>query len=130
MSRITFTLTLLLLFSLTVTSQTFNKARMDSFFRVLSDNNRAMGSVAFAKNGKIVYTNAIGYASVDGNNKIPATVNTKYRIGSITKMFTGVIIFQLIEEKKLTLETTIDKFFPSVPNATKINIGHLLSHRS
>ncbi len=117
---------------LTTTSfgQSFNKAKMDSLMSILSEKDKAMGSLAISKNGTVIYSNAIGYASINGENKILATTETKYRIGSITKMFTAVIIFQLIEENKLTLDITLDKYFPTIPNASKINIGQLLSHRS
>ena len=97
---------------------------------LLSEKNKAMGSLAISKKGTVIYSNAFGYASINGANKIPATTQTKYRIGSITKMFTAVIIFQLIEENKLSLDNTLDKYFPTIPNAPKITIGHLLGHRS
>jgi CubicO group peptidase (beta-lactamase class C family) len=45
-------------------------------------------------------------------------------------MFTAVMIFQLMEEKKLSLETTLSKYFPEVPNAKKITIAQLLNHHS
>ncbi|WP_370341169.1 serine hydrolase domain-containing protein [Mucilaginibacter aurantiaciroseus] len=61
---------------------------------------------------------------------MPATAKTKYRIGSISKMFTGVMVMQLVEEGKLTLGTTLNKFYPQVPNAAKINIGMMLDHHS
>lgn len=97
---------------------------------LLSEKNKAMGSLAISKKGTVIYSNAFGYASINGANKILATTQTKYRIGSITKMFTAVIIFQLIEENKLSLDNTLDKYFPTIPNAPKITIGHLLGHRS
>jgi CubicO group peptidase (beta-lactamase class C family) len=45
-------------------------------------------------------------------------------------MFTATMIFQLIDEGKLKLTDTLDKFFPQVPNAGKINIAQILAHRS
>jgi CubicO group peptidase (beta-lactamase class C family) len=45
-------------------------------------------------------------------------------------MYTAVMVFQLTEEGKLTLDTTLDRFFPQIPNATRITIGHMLNHRS
>ncbi|ANI88320.1 hypothetical protein A9P82_02775 [Arachidicoccus ginsenosidimutans] len=119
-----------MLLSATTFSQTINTKKLDSLFDILDKNHLAMGSVAIAKDGKIVYQRQIGYAYIDGNKKIPANVDTKYRIGSITKMFTAVIIFQLIEEKKLSLDTKLAKFYPQIPNADKITIEMLLRHRS
>jgi D-alanyl-D-alanine carboxypeptidase len=111
-------------------AQTLNTAKLDSLFNTLAENNRAMGSVAISKNGVILYTKAIGYSYINDGKKVPATTQTKYRIGSITKMFTATMIFQLIEEGKLSLTTTLDKYFPNVPNAKTITIGNMLSHRS
>jgi CubicO group peptidase (beta-lactamase class C family) len=45
-------------------------------------------------------------------------------------MFTSVLIFKAIEKKKLSLNQTIESYFPSVENADKITIGNLLNHRS
>jgi D-alanyl-D-alanine carboxypeptidase len=115
----------------TVNAQTtFNKAKLDSLLDVLAANNKTMGSLAITQNGKIVYQKAVGYAVVNGATKTPATLKTKYRIGSISKMFTGVMVFQLIEEGKLTLDTKLDKYYPQIPNAGKITIGNMLNHHS
>jgi CubicO group peptidase (beta-lactamase class C family) len=114
----------------TLFSQSFNKPKLDSLMDILAEKNNAMGSLTISKNGVTVYSRAIGYSSISSGEKIPATPQTKYRIGSITKMFTAIMIFQLIEEGKLSLNTTLDKFFPQLPNAKKITIGNLLNHRS
>ena len=45
-------------------------------------------------------------------------------------MFTATLIFQLIDERKLSLSTTLDKFFPQIANSQKITIEQLLAHRS
>jgi len=111
-------------------AQGINKAKLDSLFDALSVNNKQMGSLAISVNGAIVYQKVIGYSAVNDDNKTPATTKTKYRIGSVTKMFTGTMIFQLIEEGKLTIATPLSTWFPQVPNAAKITIGEMLSHRS
>lgn len=116
--------------SSTAFGQTFNKAKMDSLFNALETNNKAMGSICISKDGKEIYRNAIGYSLINGELKTKADVNTKYRIGSVSKMFTATLIFQLIDEKKLTLNDKLDKYFPQLPNATKITVEQLLGHRS
>lgn len=113
-----------------VSAQTINKRKLDSLFSILSEKNKAMGSIALSKNGKILYSNAIGYSSINERGKTPATDKTRYRIGSVSKMLTATMIFQLIEEKKLKLTETLDKYFKDIPNATKITISNLLYHRS
>lgn len=111
-------------------SQAPDKAKLDKFFDTLAEKNKAMGSLTISKEGNVLYSRAIGYSQINGTEKKPSTTATKYRIGSISKMFTAVMIFQLIEEGKLKLADTLAKFYPQIPNAEKITIGHLLSHRS
>ena len=88
-----------------------------------------MGSFAVAKNGKLVYQRSLGYSSL-GPDSIRATSATRYRIGSITKIFTATMIFQLIDEGRLSLNSKLAKYFPQLPNAEKITISDLLSHTS
>jgi CubicO group peptidase (beta-lactamase class C family) len=111
-------------------AQTLDKAKLDQFFDRLAEKNKAMGSLVIAKEGKVVYSRAIGYGQIGGAEKKPLTVVSRYRIGSITKMFTAVMILQLVEEGKLKLSDTLGKFFPQIANAQKITIGHILAHRS
>ncbi|MDQ4121287.1 MAG: beta-lactamase family protein [Acidobacteriota bacterium] len=111
-------------------SQTLDKAKLDRFFERLAEKNQAMGSLTVAKDGKILYSRAIGYSQINGSERKPATTATRYRTGSLTKTFTAVMIFQLIEEGKLKLSDTLDRFFPQIPNAGKITIAHILTHRS
>lgn len=111
-------------------SQTFNKSKLDSFFVAMNAHDENMGSIAIASNGVLVYQNSIGYSQLNKGLKTPATIETKYRIGSISKMFTAVMIFQVIDEGKLSFETPLAGYFPHLPNAQKITIGEMLDHRS
>jgi len=109
-------------------AQDFDKARLDSYFNALDASNKFMGSVAVSQNGKIIYSRSTGFS--DFENQIKADANSKYRIGSISKTFTTVLVLKAVEEKKLELSQTIDKYFPSIKNADKITIENLLQHRS
>jgi CubicO group peptidase (beta-lactamase class C family) len=111
-------------------AQTLDKAKLDQFLDRLAEKNKGMGSLTLAKDGNVLYSRSFGYSQINGNEKKPLTAETKYRIASITKMFTAVMIFQLAEEKKLRLADTLDKFFPQIPNAARITIGQILAHRS
>jgi D-alanyl-D-alanine carboxypeptidase len=111
-------------------AQTFNKAKLDSFFVALNTKDQSMGSIAISANGVLVYQNAIGYSQMNKGLKTSATIETKYRIGSISKMFTATMIFQLIDEGKLSFETPLANYFPQLPNAGKITIREMLDHRS
>jgi D-alanyl-D-alanine carboxypeptidase len=129
-TRFLFLAGLLGLTTLTAQAQQLNTAKLDSLLTTLSTHNKLMGSVMLSQNGKVVYSKAVGYAQLDGATKVPATADTRYRVGSLTKMFTATMIMQLIEEKKLTLATPLAIFFPQLPNAKTITIDQLLSHRS
>jgi CubicO group peptidase (beta-lactamase class C family) len=111
-------------------AQTLNVKKIDSLFDILQSRGLATGSVAISINGKIEYQRAIGFALRNSNKETAADINTKYRIGSISKMFTAVMIFQLIEEGKLSLSQKLAAYFPQLPNAEKITIGDMLYHRS
>jgi CubicO group peptidase (beta-lactamase class C family) len=111
-------------------AQKLNIASLDSLFAVLETRGVAMGSLSISRDGVILYQNEIGYRYIDGDKKISAEKDTKYRIGSVSKMFTAVMIFQLIEEGSISLNQKLDAYFPSLPNANKISIGNLLNHRS
>lgn len=111
-------------------SQSPDVKKLDSLFAVLQSRQLATGSVAIAINGKPVYQQAIGFTTLDSNKKAAPDINTKYRIGSVSKMFTAVMIFQLIEEGKLSLDQSLAAFYPQLPNAGKITIKDMLYHRS
>lgn len=109
-------------------SQTFNAKRLDSLFGLLEKNNKFMGSIAIAENGKTIYAKSIGFEDIASSKK--SNINSKYRIGSISKTFTASLIFKAVEEKKIDLNQTIDKYFPTIKNAKTITISNLLNHRS
>ena len=109
-------------------AQNFDKSKLDNYFNALEANNKFMGSVAVSKDGIIIYSKSIGFSDVENN--IKADQNSKYRIGSISKTFTSVLVLKAVENKKLNLNQTIDQFFPTINNAKQITIKHLLSHRS
>lgn len=111
-------------------AQAIDTNKLNSLFDTLQNRGLATGGVAISINGKIVYQKAIGFAMLDSNRKKLPDVNTKYRVGSTSKMFTATIIFQLIDEKKLNLGTRLSTYFPRLPNSTKITIEEMLYHRS
>lgn len=102
--------------------------KMDSLLSGLEMHNKFMGTVAIIDKGVITYSRSAGFADVETGTK--ANTSTKYRIGSITKMFTSVMVYQLFEEKKLTSETKLSVYFPELPNAENISIEDMLLHRS
>lgn len=116
--------------SLGLAAQTLDRSKLDQFLDRIAAKNKGMGSLTLAKDGNVIYTRSFGYGVIEGNEKKPLSAETKFRIASITKTYTTVMIFQLIEEGKLKLSGTLDQFFPQIPNAPKITIAHMLAHRS
>ena len=61
----------------------------------------------------------------------PMTTADRFRIGSVTKTFVATLIMQLVQERKLALDDSIDKQLPGlVPNGASITIRQLLTHTS
>ena len=87
---------LFVLFSVTSFAQEQKFLALDSLFQILDENNRFMGSLSISENGKIIYSKTIG--KVDLASGKSSDNLTKYRIGSISKMFTACLIFQAIED--------------------------------
>jgi D-alanyl-D-alanine carboxypeptidase len=86
-------------------------------------------SVAIVKNGKTIL--AKGYGLADLENDVRATTETVYRIGSLTKQFTAAGIMRLMEQGKLSLDDTLQKFLPSYnTQGNRVTVRHLLSHTS
>jgi CubicO group peptidase (beta-lactamase class C family) len=83
-----------------------------------------------ATNGKIDYLSGIGIA----NRQSGTTINskTKFKIASITKTFTAVLILQLFEQRKLDLKATIGKYLPTYKGEAKdkVTIQNLLTYSS
>ena len=119
---------LFVLFSATSFAQEQKFLTLDSLFQILDLNNRFMGSLSISENGKVTYSKTIGKADLASGKSSDKL--TKYRIGSISKMFTACLIFQAIEENKLSLKQNINRFFPKITSAKEISIGNLLNHRS
>jgi len=91
--------------------------------------NRFSGSVLVARNNKTVFAQAYGLA--DRDKKLPNTLQTRFRIGSMNKMFTAVSTMQLVQNGKLDLKAPIGKYLTDYPNkevASKVTIEQLLSH--
>src|SRR5262245_24842874 len=101
-------------------AQTLDTTKLSQFLDRLAEKNKGMGSLTLAKNGNVVYNHSFGYSYVNGADRRPGTAATRYRIASITKTYTTVMVFQLVEEGKLKLSDTLDRFFPQIPNATRI----------
>ncbi|KQT21594.1 D-alanyl-D-alanine carboxypeptidase [Chryseobacterium sp. Leaf405] len=114
--------------STAVFSQQNVKEKLGSYFDSLFVHHKVMGSFAFAENDRPTFVKVIGFADVEKKQK--ANINTQYRIGSISKTFTAVLVMKAVEDKKISLDKKLSDFYPEIPNADKITIENLLQHRT
>ncbi len=84
-------------------------------------------SAAVTRNGEIIWSEAIGLASVEPRQD--AARETQYRVGSITKTFTAAAVLRLRDDGALALDDPVGKHLPRAPDATP-TIRRLLSHAS
>ena len=94
----------------------------------LLENNKVNGVVLFGDLGTNPTVVECNQPGMKQNDVITAT--GLYPIASLQKVYTGIAIQKLIDEGKLSLNTKISQFYPSIPNASKITIENLLTHRS
>ena len=86
-------------------------------------------SVAVVQDGKVVKTAAYGVSDV--KTKTPATLDTRYILGSCTKPFTAVAVLQLKEAGKVDLDAPISRYLDGLPVAwSAITVRELLTHTS
>jgi CubicO group peptidase (beta-lactamase class C family) len=100
----------------------------DDYLESLVNNKQFSGSVLLARNNQILLIKGYGcseYILQDKN-----TSQTIYRIGSVTKPFTAIIILKLYETKQLNLNTKLSYYYPDYPHGNQITIKHLLSNTS
>jgi len=105
---------------------------LEAFLDKLTAADAFSGSVLLAKDGKVLFQTARGEASKRFH--VPNRVDTKFNLGSMNKMFTGVAVAQLVQRGKLSLDDSISKYVSTdwLPRemADKIQVKHLLTHTS
>jgi len=108
-----------------------NKAhKIDSLVGLFSDYDGFNGAVLVSHEGGIIYKKGFGFANLEWD--IPNQIDTKFRIASITKPFTAMLIMQLVADGKLELHVPISTYLSDYPkeNGDQITIHHLLTHSS
>jgi D-alanyl-D-alanine carboxypeptidase len=115
----------LVLCSFTASAQKLHK--LDRYIDHIESFNQGVGAISVFKDGKPLYQRRFGQSALPHSkwNK-----HTQYQIGSITKVYTAVLIWKLIEAGQLTLDTRLDRYLPQMANADKITVRHLLEHSS
>ncbi len=129
-----YTITFLLV--LWAVNMLYSQAETNSYQKILDDATQkglpAIVAAVQSPNAPL-WQGKSGLSNIEGN--IPLNINESFRLASITKLFTAVIILQLVDEKKITLTHPIATFLDpgiksKIPNVNQINILQLLSHSS
>jgi len=90
---------------------------------------RFQGAVLVARRGTVLYSDAKGLADREAGT--PNTLETRFRMGSMNKMFTATAVLQLVQAGKVKLDAPLGIYLTDYPNrdaATKVTVHHLLTH--
>jgi CubicO group peptidase (beta-lactamase class C family) len=131
MTRRAFHLLAILLLLLPVAAAQSERARLiDDLLTAYHQLDQFHGSALVAEKGQVILKKGYGLANCEFG--IPNTPDTKFRLGSITKQFTAVLVLQLVEQGKLKLEGKISDYLPEYPKKVgeRVTIHQLLNHTS
>lgn len=105
-------------------------AEIEALVRAYEDAERFSGSILVAEKGAAIFRKGYGPANREWN--IPNAPDTKFRIGSMTKQFTAMLVMQLVAEKKVDLQAKLSAYLPFYRKdvGEKVTIHHLLTHTS
>lgn len=121
----------IILFLIISSHLTFGQNKnLRAFIESYAKDNQFNGTVLVQKGTKTLYNSSFGLS--DRRFNVPITNKTRYKIASITKAFTAVLILQLRDENKLELNHTISRYLPNYSGeaGTKVTIHQLLNHTS
>jgi len=103
--------------------------KVDKLFVSWDKPNSPGCALGVIQDGELIYARGYGTANLEHN--IPITSKSIFRIGSTSKQFTAMCMALLVEEGKLSLDDSLDKFFPRMPDyAKEVTIRHLIHHTS
>ncbi len=104
-------------------------ARMREYLAAAASLGHLNGSVLVAERGKVLIDTAYGFANMELG--VRNTPNTRFRVASITKQFTGMAVMMLAEEGKLSIADSISMWVDSLPSSWRaLTIHQLLRHTS
>lgn len=113
-----------------VSSPVYSKSKAEEIDTFMQSKPLFNGVILVSEKGRVIFNKGYGYANFEW--KIPNSPKTKFKIGSITKQFTAMLILQLAEAGKIALNDTISDYLPNYRRDTgkQITIHHLLTHTS
>ena len=104
-------------------------AQLDSIIRTTVAEKHILGvSVGVMQNGKVILARGYGVRDLSTNDAV--TPRTMFGIGSVTKQFTCSALLMLAEQKKLSLDDPVAKYFPQLTRARDITLRDLGGHQS
>src|SRR5262245_33638673 len=104
-------------------------AKIEDYMQALVRASNFSGTMLLARNGVPLVSKGYGLANAEW--QIPNAPDTKFRLGSITKQFTSMLIMRLQEQGKLKVQDPICTYISPCPDAWKpVTIHHLLTHTS
>ena len=109
-------------------AMTAPRAQVHEYLAGRAANGDFSGTVAVRQRGQSVYSESFGFS--DFENRTPFTAGSRFEVASVTKTFTAAAISILLGQKRLSLDSTLDTFFPEFPRAREITVRHLLLHGS
>lgn len=117
-------------FILLLTTVSAQADEVDKYVRAIMRERHIPGAaIAVIKDGRIVKAEGYGLANVELN--VPATKETVFEIGSISKQITAAAIMMLVEEGKINVDEKISKYLPNTPESwSKVTVRNLLTHTS
>ncbi|MBC8121047.1 MAG: serine hydrolase [Gemmatimonadaceae bacterium] len=126
----TFVLLLVLFWNVLPASSEILPSEIDKIVQKYHDLQQFDGVVLVAQKGKVLYKKAFGIADREWN--IPINDSTKFKVASITKQFTALLVMQLVERGQIKLDGTISDYLPDYRKDTgsRITIKQLLNHTS
>ncbi|UGU14538.1 beta-lactamase family protein [Sinomicrobium kalidii] len=103
---------------------------LELFIQSYAEEHQFNGTILVQKDTAVIYYQSFGIA--DRRFDVPVTDRTVFKVASITKAFTAVLILQLYDEGRLDLEKTIKTYLPrfSYEAGNRVTIHQLLNHTS
>ena len=101
---------------------------IDAYLQPYVESNNFSGSILVRKNAEVLFEKSYGLADLEQNT--PNTKSTRFHIASISMQFTAAAVLRLIDEGKLTFDSSVGEFLPKTPGAEKITVRDLLVERS
>ncbi|HIF21800.1 MAG TPA: class A beta-lactamase-related serine hydrolase, partial [Gemmatimonadetes bacterium] len=110
-------------------AQTFDRAAVDAVFADLTESPVPGCALGVVRDGELVYGRGYGMANLE--HGIPITTKSVFRIGSVSKQFTGAVVAIAAMDGHLSLEDPLRKWIPELPDyGQPLTIRHALNHTS